>query len=315
MNHIPALATDFEAQLVVAEHMPRCALGEAATWSAARGALLWTDIAGCRLWSFEPATQHVRHWTLPARLGSFALTPDPQRLLAAFEHQLAWLDLRHGEVTRLVDVDQNLPTRANDGRCDRAGHFVFGTLDEQRGQTPQGSQGSQVSQGPQGRWWRYSAQGTLSPLNLPAVSIPNGLAFSPDGERMYWCDSTDPRLHCGDYQGSDGHIANPQVFAALHQGEPDGATVDAQGNYWSAQWGAGCVLAYNPEGQLIARVPLPVSQPSCVAFGGPHLNTLYITTARVGLSEVQLAQEADAGALFKVDLPWVGLPEPVFGQG
>jgi len=293
----------FQAQRVAAEHMPRCDLGEAATWSAARGALLWTDIAGCRLWSFEPATKHVRHWTMPSRLGSFALTPDPQRLLAAFEHQLAWLDLRHGEVTPLVDFDDKLPTRANDGRCDRTGHFVFGTLDEQRGPIPLG------------HWWRYSAQGSLSRLNLPAVTIPNGLAFSPDGARMYWCDSAQPRLYCGDHQAADGHIANPQVFANLHQGEPDGATIDAQGNYWSAQWGASCVLAFNPQGQVIARVQLPVSQPSCVAFGGPHLRTLYITTARVGLSQAQLALQADAGALFKVELPWVGLPEAVFGQG
>ena len=298
----PALVANFQAKLVADKHMPRCALGEAATWSAARGALLWTDIAGCRLWSFEPATQHVRHWRLPARLGSFCLTPDPQRLLAAFEHQMAWLDLRHAEVTPLVDFDDKLPTRANDGRCDRAGHFVFGTLDERRGPRPLG------------HWWRFSAQGTLSRLNLPAVTIPNGLAFSPDGARMYWCDSAQPRLYCGDYQAADGHIANPQVLADLHQGEPDGATIDAQGNYWSAQWGASCVLAFNPQGQVIARVQLPVSQPSCVAFGGPHLHTLYITTARVGLSQAQLALQADAGALFKVDLPWVGLPEPVFGS-
>ena len=298
----PALVANFQAKRVAAEHMPRCALGEAATWSAARGALLWTDIAGCRLWSFEPATQHVRHWRLPARLGSFALTPDPQRLLAAFEHQLAWLDLRHAEVTPLVDFDDKLPTRANDGRCDRAGHFVFGTLDELRGPTPLG------------HWWRFSAQGTLSRMNLPAVTIPNGLAFSPDGARMYWCDSAQPRLDCGDYQAASGHVAKPQVFAAVPEGEPDGATIDAQGNYWSAQWGASCVLAFTPQGQVIARVQLPVSQPSCVAFGGPHWRTLYITTARVGLSDAQLAQEADAGALFKVELPWVGLSESVFGQ-
>ena len=69
------------------------------------------------------------------------------------------------------------------------------------------------------------------------------------------------------------------------------------------------------QGQVIARVQLPVSQASCVAFGGPHLRTLYITTARVGLSQAQLAHQADAGALFKVELPWVGLPEAVFGQG
>jgi L-arabinonolactonase len=282
--------------------MPRCALGEGATWSAARHALLWTDINGCRLWSYEPATQRVSHWALPGRLGSFALTADGQRLLAAFEHELAWLDLHSGEVTPLARFDQGLPTRANDGRCDRHGHFLFGTLDEERG--PQA----------QGRWWRYSAQGELHALDLPPVCIPNGLALGPDGTRLYFCDSTEQRIRCSGYDAASGGITHPQVFAPVHAGEPDGATVDAQGHYWSAHWGAGCVLGYQSDGQVMARVQLPVSQPSCVAFGGPGLQTLYITTASVGLSDAQMAQQADAGSLYAVQLPWAGLPEPLYGQ-
>lgn len=300
----PTLPTDvptFEAKVVPARDMPRCELGEGATWSAQREALLWTDIAGCRLWSWEPARQQLSHWALPARLGSFALTPDRHRLLAAFEHQLAWLDLRSGEVHPLVDFDQGLPTRANDGRCDRAGNFLFGTLDEERGPQAQGS------------WWRYSAQGALTRLDLPPVRIPNGLAFSPDGARMYFCDSLEQRLRCAGYEAATGKLTHPQVFAPVHAGEPDGATVDAQGHCWSAHWGTGTVLGYAPDGQVMARVQLPVSQPSCVAFGGPQLRTLYITTARVGLSEEQLAQQVDAGAVYAVELPWAGLPEPLYG--
>lgn len=292
----------FEARPVPARDMPRCALGEGATWSPMRQALLWTDINGCRLWSYEPGTGAVVHWTLPGRLGSFALTPDRHRLLAAFEHHLAWLDLRSGDCLHLVDFQPGKAVRANDGRCDRAGHFLFGTLDEQRG--PQ----------PQGRWWRYSAGGQLQALDLPPVSIPNGLAFSPDGGRIHFCDSTEARLRCGGYDPDTGGIAHPQVFAPVHLGEPDGATVDAHGHYWSAHWGAGEVVGYLPDGQVMARVRLPVSQPSCVAFGGPALRTLYITTARVGLDQAQLAAQPDAGTLHAVDLPWTGLPEPTYGR-
>lgn len=292
----------FQATRVGGPDMPRCTLGEGATWSPDRQALLWTDISGRRLWSWEPANHALRHWSLPARLGSFALTPEGHRLLAAFEHHLAWLDLRSGQTHSLAHFDEGLPTRANDGRCDRAGHFLFGTLDEARG--PQTL----------GRWWRYSAHGQLTQLDLPPARIPNGLALSPDGERLYFCDSLEQRLRCAAYEASTGHIAQPQVFAPLAAGEPDGATVDAQGHYWSALWGTGTVLGFAPDGQVMARVELPVSQPSCVAFGGPDLRTLFITTARVGLSPPQLAQQVDAGCLFAAELPWAGLAEPHYAR-
>ena len=304
MNALP-LRTEvpsFKAHKVPARDMPRCALGEGATWSAQRAALLWTDITGCRLWSWEPGRQQLSHWTLPARLGSFALTPDRHRLLAAFEHQLAWLDLRSGDCLSLASFDEGLPTRANDGRCDRAGNFLFGTFDEERGPQAQGS------------WWRYSGQGELARLDLPPVSIPNGLAFSPDGGRIYFCDSVEQRLRCAGYEAASGRLAHPQVFAPVNAGEPDGATVDAQGHYWCALWGTGTVVGYAPDGRVMARVELPVSQPSCVAFGGRDFKTLFITTARIGLSEEQLAQQGDAGSLYAVDLPWAGLPESLYGR-
>ncbi len=145
------------------------------------------------------------------------------------------------------------------------------------------------------------------------MRIPNGLAFDLEGQHIYFCDSTEQRLRRAGYEAATGRLLHPQVFAPVHAGEPDGATVDAHGHYWSAHWGTGQVLAYAPDGQIVARVRLPASQPSCVAFGGPRLSTLYITTARVGLDESQLAREPDAGSLYAVDLPWPGLPEPLYG--
>lgn len=309
MHNIPARPQStaaevpvYRASQVQAHGLPHCELGEGATWSVALAALLWTDITACRLWSFEPGTQRTSHWNLPWRLGSFALTREPHRLLAAFEHHLAWLDLRDGSCQPLVEFQVGQSVRANDGRCDRQGNFIFGTFDEVRGPRAQG------------RWWRYSAQGQLSALGLPPVRIPNGLAFSPDGGRMYFCDSSQARLRCGGYEATSARLANPQVFAPVHVGEPDGATVDALGHYWSAHWGAGAVVAYHADGQVLARVELPVSQPSCVAFGGPDLKTLYITTAHTGLSAAQLASEPEAGALFEVQLAWAGLPETLYGH-
>ena len=278
-----------------------CQLGEGATWSEARGALLWTDIQGKRMWSFEPASGRSQSWALPARLGSFALTRDANRLFAAFEHHIAWLDLTTGDSQVLARFEDGLTTRANDGRCDRAGNFIFGTLDEVRRGAPAG------------RWYRYSAGGELRPLDLPPLYIPNGLAFSPDGGRIYFADSTERAVHCADYDAATGGLHHVRMFVQLDEGEPDGATVDAEGHYWSAQWGAGRLQRYAPSGELSGQVLLEASQPSCPAFGGPDLATLFTTTASQGLDAQALAAQPNAGRVFSAATPWRGLAEPLFG--
>lgn len=278
-----------------------CHLGEGATWSQARGELLWTDIQGQRLWSFNPSSGRSQSWALPDRLGSFALTRHADRLLAAFEHHIAWLDLATGRSQALAHFEDGLATRANDGRCDRAGNFIFGTFDEVR-------QGA-----PAGKWYRYSAAGQLQPLGLPPVYIPNGLAFSPDGQRMYFADSMERSVRCADYDAATGALRNARVFVQLQEGEPDGATVDAEGHYWCAQWGAGRLQRYAPDGEPSGQVLVDASQPSCPAFGGAGLSTLFTTTARQGLDANSLAAQPNAGKVFSVATPWRGSPEPLFG--
>jgi L-arabinonolactonase len=104
------------------------------------------------------------------------------------------------------------------------------------------------------------------------------------------------------------------VFVRVPAGEgyPDGATVDAQGGVWSAQWDGGCLVRYGADGQESARVALPVSRPTCPAFGGPLLRELYVTSARIGLAGEQLAREPQAGGLFACEPGWTGLPEARF---
>jgi L-arabinonolactonase len=300
----PGVPTDvYAARVIDAPGMPRvrCVLGEGATWSAPRGELLWTDIQQRTLWAYAPRAKQIRHWALPGRLGCFALTAQPDILLAAFDHHLAWLDLATGETQRLVEFDLGLTTRANDGRCDRAGNFVFGTFDEKRDAAPAGS------------WYRYTPAGELQRLALPAVFIPNGLAFNQAGTRMYFCDSMEGVIRQADYNPDTGGLGPQHVFAQVNDGEPDGATVDADDHYWSAHWGAGAVQRYAPDGTPAGRVTSSARQPSCMAFGGDNLSTLFITSAQLGLDDSALAEQPDAGALFAAALPFQGVPEAVFG--
>ena len=128
---------------------------------------------------------------------------------------------------------------------------------------------------------------------------------------MYFADSPTGKILVASMV--DGEPREFADFAdALPGAHPDGATVDKDGFVWSAQWGAGAVVRYAPDGSvdMIIRVPCP--QPTCVAFGGPGLSSLYVTSARVGLTEAELARYPNSGAVFVYDTDYRGVPEPIF---
>lgn len=279
----------------------KCTLGEGATWCERSGRFYWTDIEGSRLWRYDPRDGSSTSWTMPERLATFALCADPHYLLLGLATHLAFFDLATGETQRIVDVEPGLNTRVNDGRCDRQGRFVFGTKDE-------GSPLRAV-----GGFYRLNRDLSLERLPLPSPAISNSIAFSPDGSTMYYCDSPTREIRACDY-GVDGSIANDRVFTKLTDvtGEPDGSTIDRDGGLWNAQWGGARVVRYGADGVETARVTVPTAQPSCVAFGGEQLDTLYITSARVDLDASALVNDAHAGGVFVAVPGPRGLSEPVF---
>lgn len=279
----------------------KCALGEGVLWCARSSRLYWTDIEGARLWRHDPATGERLSWRMPERLATFALTADPHVLLVGLASRLAFFDLVTGEVSTIAAIEPGLDTRLNDGRCDREGRFVFGTKDEAA--SPQ----------PIGGFYRLNHDLSVERLPLPAPAISNSVAFSPDGRTMYFCDSPTREIYACGY-GADGRIGEQRLFARLDGalGEPDGSAIDTQGGLWNAHWGAGCVVRYDAGGRETERIAVPARQPSCVAFGGPRLGTLFVTTARVGLDAATLAAERGTGGVFAATSARRGLPEPVF---
>lgn len=282
----------------------RHALGEGVVWDERAGVLRWTDILASRLWQYDPASGTTRHWDLPARLGCFAATPDPDVLLMALEKQLARLDLRDGKVTPLADIEPDLPgTRANDGRCDRHGNLVFGTINERGGERI-------------ASFYRYGADGRLGTLDLPKAAITNSICFSPDGGTMYFCDTPTRRIMACDYDGASGEVDRIHLFAEVPAqfGTPDGSTVDADGFLWNAEWGASRIVRYAPDGRIDLTIDMPVSQPSCVSFMGPALDRLAITSAHVGLDATEMLANPLHGATFGLAAPrGRGLPESRYG--
>jgi D-xylonolactonase len=111
--------------------------------------------------------------------------------------------------------------------------------------------------------------------------ISNGLAWSPDSKYLYFTDSAARRIYRYDYDRASGNLRNRRVLVAVpaEEGLPDGLTVDAEGFLWSAQWYGGCIVRYDPDGKLERRVSIPAKQTSSLAFGGPELTDIFITSA------------------------------------
>jgi L-arabinonolactonase len=280
----------------------RNTLGEGAVWCTRSQSLYWTDIHQSVLWRLRPSDRSTRQWRMPERLASFALCEDDDWLLLGLASGLAFFHLERGELIRITDVEAGLPTRLNDGACDRHGHFVFGTLHE-----PAEGESRRAA----GGFYRLRADLSLEPLPLGGVAISNSIAFSPDGDTMYYCDSM-TRLVSRCRYGDELADARVHIDLSHQQGEPDGSAVDREGGLWNAEWGSGRVVRYDRDGKPDLVITVPTRQPTRVAFGGERLDTLYITSARDGLSAAALAQDPHAGGVFAVEVPFTGLPEPRF---
>ena len=280
----------------------RARLGECVLWCGESDSLFWTDIEGATLNRWRAADGATREWTMPERVGSFALCRSPSQLLLGLASGIALFDLERGSTTPVVAVEPGNPaTRINDGRCDAQGRFVFGMFN----QVPNGA--------PIGHFYRVAADLTVERLPLPPVAVANSIAFSPDGLHMYFADSPTREIHCADYH-ADGRIGPPRLFARLGAGEgfPDGSTVDADGGLWNARWDGGCVVRYDSAGAETVRIAVPASRPTCAAFGGAGLDRLFITSARLGLDAEALRDQPAAGGIFALSPGRRGLPEHRF---
>ena len=275
-------------------------LGEGPLWNPRDGRLWWTDIQERRLRTLDPATRTIRDCAVPERVGSLAFVAGrPDTLLVAFETGLALFEPGSGAVTWLARPEKpGSGRRFNDGRTDRQGRFWTGTMVEDE----------MLAAPASASLWRLDASGLLAACES-GVAISNGLATSPDGRTLYFADSPRRLIFAYDLDPATGALAGKRLFAEIERGYPDGATVDAEGCLWSARWGAGEIVRHAPDGRVLETVPLPASQPTCPAFGGPDLSLLFVTSAAEGLSPAERAAEPAAGSLFILDVGVSGLPD------
>ena len=261
-------------------------LGEGVIWDARGAAIWWTDIDGSKIYRYHPADKQLDHWSTPERLGCFALVADSDYLICGFASGFAYFNPHNSQIVDLQwleKVEQDNPgTRLNDGRADRQGRFWAGSM---------------VESGDRGAGALYCFDQQLQVASkVSGLTISNGLCWSPDSTVMYHTDTPSRRIHAYDFDPATGAIANQRCLVRTEKGcFPDGSSVDAEGYIWNAQWGASQVVRYSPEGEVDFVLPLPVSQPTCVAFGGPRLDRLFVTSATQGFDEQTLSAEPEAG--------------------
>jgi len=278
-------------------------LGEGIIWDATSACIWWTDIDGSKLYRYQSEDKQLDHWTTPERLGSFALVSDSEFLICGFASGFAYFNPHSGELQWLEKIEQNNPgTRLNDGRADRQGRFWAGSM---------------VESGDRGAGALYCFDQQLQVASkVSGLTISNGLCWSPDSTVMYHTDTPSRRIHAYDFDPATGAIANQRCLVRTEKGcFPDGSTVDVEGYIWNAQWGASQVVRYNPTGEVNFILPLPVSQPTCVAFGGPQLDRLFITSATQGLDEQALLAEPEAGNVLVFQTNISGTPDSRFIAG
>jgi len=275
-------------------------LGESPVWSSRDKALYWVDINAPSLNRFDPSTGRNVVMPMPESIGSFALRK-PSGFIVALRSGI-WLARADGSLDRRIVEAPYDPAhhRFNDGRCDAAGRFVVGYMNEKR----DANSAALV---------RIDADGRMTEL-VADIMISNGLAWSPDGRTMYHADTPTHTVRAFDYDAKTGTPSQPRVFAQWH-GEtdrPDGGCVDSAGNYWSAFFRGGKIVQLSPAGKTLAEYSIPAMCPTMCAFGGPDLRTMYVTTARQNRDDEELARLPQSGGIFAMTVDVPGLPEPAF---
>lgn len=278
-------------------------LGETPLWCASTQTLWWLDIDGCKLHSLKPHSGTHAKYGFDCRFaGSLALRRGGG-LLIALDGSLFCFDPTNGILQPFVVIEQpELDTRLNDGRCDARGRFWVGSMDNMLSR-------------PSGSLYRVDPEGRATRI-FSDVIVSNTIAISPDNKTLYFSDTRRFVTWAFDLDVESGCLSNRRVFVDYTETKerPDGACVDAEGFLWNAIFAGGRIVRYSPDGLLDRTIELPVTNPTCICFGGKDLRTLYITTARKFLSEEQLAKEPLAGSVLAIDVDVQGLPEAEFGN-
>jgi sugar lactone lactonase YvrE len=275
----------------------RALLGEGPLWDPRTATLYWVDIVAGSVLAQAAGAQQPTRIDVGVQVGCVGLTDDPQVIVAGLRTGWHLLDLPTRVLTFLADPEADRPAcRFNDGSVDPRGRFWTGSLED--GETR-----------PVGRLYRLDADGTYAVAD-EGFFCSNGIDWSPDGGQMYFVDSRADVIYRYAFNTASGALGDRQIFANTSSltGIPDGLRVDSAGDVWCAFWDGAHVTRFSPDGTVAEQLPVPVLRPTSVAFGGPDLRTMYITSASIDHTGDQRARWPLSGSVLRHDVEVPGRP-------
>ena len=278
-------------------------LGEGAFWNHATQTFFWVDIQGKALHIYDPATQTNRTLPTPSRIGTVVPARGNQAIIA-LEDGAYLIDTQTGDLEPFAAIEADQPdNRFNDGKCDPAGRLWVGSM-------------STVGKKSSGSLYMVDKQGGVT-RQLDSVTTSNGIVWTADQKTMYYIDTPTRKIRAFDFDMATGDISGERVAVEVADslGSPDGMAIDREGMLWVGMWKGQAVARFNPQtGEFISKIEVPALNVTACAFGGENLDTLYITTASVGMSEEQRLNFPDAGSVFKAVPGVIGVKSPFFGE-
>jgi D-xylonolactonase len=271
-------------------------LGEGPLWIAAEAAVYWVDILKAKIFRYFPAFERTETCAMPFAITSLAPIATGGLICTGLQ-QIHWFDTQSGQLCRIRELDIDPSIRINDGCCHPDGAFWFGTMDL-------------AERAPVGDFYRLGPDGICDRMAV-SYTITNGPAFTPAGDCGYFVDTLGRRI-------LRGRIEEGILQGGLHEfvripeseGYPDGLAVDAEGGVWCSHWGGGRVTRFDADARISDVIRLPVSNVTKCAFGGEHLDRLFITTARKDVDDRRLRSQPLAGGLFEVEVAYRGMLPP-----
>ena len=275
-------------------------LGEGPVWDANTNQIYWVDINAGRYYKATFPDGIVESFEIGQRLGALALRANGG-LVMAVQNGFGFFE----ETTQTFTLLDNFSTenhpeiRFNDGAIDPKGRFFAGTMDMKE-------------QVPLGKLYRLDKDLTLHQLE-ENIYISNGMGWSIDNHIFFYIDTLTHCVVAYDYDFVTGNISNKRTFIQFSKNEyPDGMTIDSEGGFWIAFWGAAKIGHFDAQGKHIEDIQVPALQPTSCCFGGPDMTTLFITSAARGLSAKQMEELPLNGRLFMLETNVRGREEPRF---
>lgn len=276
-------------------------LGEGAIWNHKSGELYWVDIEGKKLHIYRPQSHTLRTLDTPSRIGT-VVPIDEKEAIIALEDGIYRINIHTGTTTLFSGVESKVTeNRFNDGKCDPAGRLWVGSMHLEKS-------------APNARLYMIGTDGKAE-AKVEGVTISNGIVWSSDNKTMYYIDTPTAKIRAYDFDPDSGAISNERVAVQVPDslGFPDGMAIDAEDKLWVGMWNGNAVARFDPAtGKLLSKIAVPAHNVTSCAFGGKDLDTLYITTASVEMTEEERLKFPKAGSVFMAVPGVKGVPSPFF---